>query len=312
MPDGFGAMHDRGEVHDVFMQRPDIADAASTREWLLRGAKRKTETAPIRTAFVQIRGTSGESIPGPLAGLVRAHDGLALDLYLLLMALASAPPYDVTKNAKYWARALGLVDERGTHNTTTISKAWGRLERSQLISRERKNGLASITPLREDGSGKPYKPPSGSGSKRELYFRIPYAYWIGENPPHESLLPREKAMLLIALSRLTNEFTLTAENVAKWYGVSVDTAQKGFKGLVDKGVLKVDYRRRRAPDAPDGWTNETFYHLQSPFKINRQPKRSTGAKAKSSPRTVKGRSSRQTEVAKSTTSSRTVNKQRKT
>ncbi|MGH8900153.1 MAG: hypothetical protein ACRDYA_00345 [Egibacteraceae bacterium] len=67
---------------------------------------------------------------GPLARLVRSHDERALDLYLLLRAVAVAEPWKSTKDARVWARVMGLVNAQGDHDISAISKAWRRLGNS--------------------------------------------------------------------------------------------------------------------------------------------------------------------------------------
>ena len=256
------------------MPQQEIADSRSTLAHLLKGAKRKGSAARIRTSFVQIPlGDANKTRPGPLAQLVKHHDQLALDLYLLFMALASAPPYDVTRDARFWARALGLVYQTGEHNTGAISKAWARLEKLGLISRARKGNFASITPRPESGDAPPeigYVPPAGG--RDDLYFRLPFEYWLADDALHDRLNLREKAMLLICLSRLKPTFTLTAENAAKWYGVAPETAQKALKGLVDKGVLLATRSRRVAPGAAAGFTYDIHYRMTPPFT---RPRRSS-------------------------------------
>ncbi|TQS19881.1 hypothetical protein [Microbispora sp. KK1-11] len=254
------------------MPKQKIADSRSTLQYLLDGAKRKGRAARIRTSFVQIRLPDGTSKPGPLRTIVKNHDAVALDLYLLLMALATSPPYDVTRDARYWARALDLVDDKGDHNTGAISKAWARLEKLGLVSRARKGNQASITPRPESGEAPPeeqYSPPEGGAD--DLYFRIPFDYWLADDPLHKRLEPREKAMLLICLSLLKkSEFKLTAENVERWYGVSEDTAQKALKGLVDKRVLIRRDAYRATASAPKGYTYDVYYRLTAPFARPRQ------------------------------------------
>jgi hypothetical protein len=99
------------------MTRPEIPDSASTLAALLEDAKRTGNAAIIATAIVQYQGDDGTRHPGPLATLVRRHDETALDLYLLFRALATAAPYDVARDARLWARALGHIDDKGVHNT---------------------------------------------------------------------------------------------------------------------------------------------------------------------------------------------------
>ncbi|MFI0410695.1 hypothetical protein [Actinomadura sp. 3N508] len=256
------------------MNQQPIADARSTLKFLLDGSGRKSRSAPIRTTFVGIplkeRENKGpRTKPGPLSVLVKRHDATGLDLYLILMALASALPYDVTRDSRYFARALDLKDAKDNYNTGAISKAWARLEDRGLITRARKGKLASITPRPESGEAPEDEPYTAPAGKDDWYFKIPFEYWLDdEQSLHEKLTLPEKAMLLIGLSRLVGktEFTLTAENAERWYGVSTETAQRGLKGLVDKKVFERRRARRAAPETPEGFTYDSFYSLTGPLK----------------------------------------------
>ncbi|MFD0537512.1 hypothetical protein ACFQY7_30935 [Actinomadura luteofluorescens] len=132
--------------------------------------------------------------------------------------------------------------------------------------------MASITPRLESGEGSEadkYTPPSGANG--DYYLRVPFDYWLTGDPTlHERLTLPEKAMLLISLARLKNEFRLTAANAARWYGVSQETAQRGLQGLVEKKVLGRRRERRAAPEAPEGFTIDTYYSLTGAFRL---PKR---------------------------------------
>src|SRR4051795_1819610 len=84
----------------------DIAGARDTVYALLTGSRRSA--VPIRRAFVQSGSPRRGAGPGPLAAFVKAHHVRALDQYLLFHAVASAPPYNVARESRIWARALGL------------------------------------------------------------------------------------------------------------------------------------------------------------------------------------------------------------
>ena len=92
--------------------------------------------------------------------VIRANDRFGLVLYLLLLTCASQKPYDVSHHSSVWARALGLPEFSGATARTRVSKAWHRLIERQLVSRERMRRSASLTPLKEDGSGDDYERPS--------------------------------------------------------------------------------------------------------------------------------------------------------
>ena len=93
---------------------------------LLGAAGRKTATVPIRRTFVQ-QGTQRAPKPGPLQAIVTRHDETALDLFLLHRALASSDPWDVTRDARIWGRALGHGSDVDG-GASIVSKAWRRLD----------------------------------------------------------------------------------------------------------------------------------------------------------------------------------------
>jgi hypothetical protein len=214
---------------------------------------------PIRRSFVQAPGRGGG--PGPLAAFVRQRRGRTLDLYLLLHAVASAPPYDARFPSAVWARALGLGTGGGTDSA--VSKSWAWLESQKLIASRRRGRLREVTLLQEDGSGQPYRHPGEHGSEaRGHYFKLPHAYWEGNFPNRMSLPGR--AVLLIALS-LRDDFVLPTERGARWYGLSRDTVRKGLRELRLLGLLDMKEITRPAPLSALGYTQERHYTLRAPF-----------------------------------------------
>lgn len=250
--------------------RPDIP-AASTHDTvddIVRVARRKA--TPLRVEFLQRR-DGARAAPGPLASFVSAGDHRGLLLYLLLLTKASGGEYEVGLAAAVWARALGLDDPTGRTATSTISKAWLRLERRNLIKRQRRNRRAEIQPLREDGSGLLYTHP---GADRDRHLKLPVAFWA-QGPStaasgddgvrwYETLSLPEVAMLLIALS-LGDGFRLPHAQAPSWYGISADSTMRGLRGLLDKGLLVRELRYKSAPLAPAGVTAEHLYTLRPPF-----------------------------------------------
>jgi hypothetical protein len=240
------------------MIRP-IATSQETIEALLKRAVRKA--TPIRRDFVW-QGRRGKRRPGPLADFVRRRDLRALLLYLLFRGVASKEPWDSRISAKVWARALDM----GATNEAVagVSKVWGRLVERRLVARKRDRRQARVFALQEDGSGEVYSHP-GIDQKGEAYFQLPHAFWTAAEQWHRKLDLAELAMLLIALS-LPDEFTLVYERAPKQFGISADTAQRGLKGLQQKGLLKMRKVFKPAPLAPDGYTEERRYTLQPPFR----------------------------------------------
>ena len=218
---------------------------------------------PVRRSFLQ-QGTQSDPQPGLLASLVHNGDRRGLDLYLLLKAVASATPFDSHRGTAVWARALRHTGVTATEQT--ISKIWSRLESMQLVSRAKLGRLANVTLLHEDGSGTRYRHPADTG---DAYLQLPVAYWIDEDDQWCSTLRLPaKAMLLIALS-LRSGFVLPVEKAPVWYGLSADTAQRGFAELVHRGVLRRARVPKKAPLAPLGYTYDNHYTLQGDFDVTR-------------------------------------------
>jgi hypothetical protein len=217
------------------------------------------DSVPIRRSFVQAPGRGGGA--GPLAAFVSQRRARALDLYLLLHAVASAPPYDARFPAAVWARALGVAEQSAADSF--VSKSWHWLEDRKLIASRRRGRLREVTLLQEDGSGLPYRHPGEHGAEaRGHYFKLPHSYWAG-NFPHRMSLPG-KAVLLIALS-LRDDFVLPTERGARWYGLSRDTVRKGLRELRLLGLLDMRELARPAPLTALGYTQERHYSLRAPF-----------------------------------------------
>jgi hypothetical protein len=180
-----------------------------------------------------------------------------LDLYLLTLLAASAPPYTVAHPAGVWARLLGVASESTA--ASAISKQWKWLEEEQLVQRVGRRGRwTNIRILSEDGSGRPYRATLSGGR----WFQVPFEYWT-DNWFGKLNLPG-KAVLLIALS-LLDDFVLPEEKGPAWYGVSADSVGRGLRALQDHGLLTVRKLQKPAPSAPRGFTVERHYTLQKPF-----------------------------------------------
>lgn len=223
---------------------------------LLRRSQRRVHRAPVRRTFLQ-GGTPRRPLAGPLAQFTHCGAHRALDIYLLLLALATGEPYNVGRDAGVWVRLLGLP--QGPNDAATITKLWRWLADHDLIERGRRGRQSAPTLLREDGSRETYAPPVGRG---DPYFRVPFAYWLddyGDQPPYQYLSLAAKAMLLIALSRTNRTFQLKAVRVPDWYGISEDIAGKGLRELCEHNFLTVDKRQVRDLNSGSGWRTEPHY-----------------------------------------------------
>ena len=232
------------------------ATAQQTIEALLEGSNR--EVLPLSYRFMQHRDEQNRGVPGPLAGFVGAHNLRGLHLYLLAHAAASGGGFEVTRDSRVWARALGLVEEKES-SRAAVSKAWAWLERAQLVERERRGRLAQITLLNDDGSGTPYSHPYDQGVP---YIALPYAFW--RDGFHEKLDLASLAVLMIGMS-LGKRFILPQSHVRRWYGISPGTLSKGLKRLRDLDLLEVKRDTEPAPLAPEGFRTVYRYTTLEPF-----------------------------------------------
>ncbi|MGK2938444.1 MAG: hypothetical protein ACSLFR_11665 [Solirubrobacteraceae bacterium] len=235
-------------MHDEHIATPDetLAD-------LLDRSKRSS--VPIRRSF--LRAEEQPQQPGPLAKFVRGRRALALDLWLLLHAGAAGGDWDVRQPAMSWARMLDMPQTGSSE--TTVSRNWSWLEERRLVRTERVHRVRNVYLLREDGSGRPFTRPTGSGRG---FFKLPYAYFADRI--HKDLGLSAKATLLICLAQAPT-FTLPMERAASWYGVSPDTLLRGLDDLRDREYLKSWSRAKKAPRTRFGFTMENHYALLGPF-----------------------------------------------
>ncbi|HXP18125.1 MAG TPA: hypothetical protein VN840_00635 [Streptosporangiaceae bacterium] len=232
---------------------------------LLEATGRRKREVPLRRDLVQ-QGTQRAPQPGPLREMVRRHDERALDIYLLLRAAASSEPWDVTRHARVWGRAIGLATD-SDGGTAAVSKAWVRLDSTyHLVRRERRGRLAKITALHEAGTGAPYTYPEKD------YFKLPFAYWTTDDAWYHILSFPAKATLLIALS-LRSPFVLPAERAPEWYGMSADTLDRGQRELRQARLLTRTFTVTENWLSPTGKTTQYSFSLNAPFA---RPRRITG------------------------------------
>lgn len=228
---------------------------------LLLGRGSRRTFVPISRAFLQVPKPKGG--PGPLSHFVSSRRKRALDLYLLIHAVASSPPYDATFPARVWAQAMGMTPSNSASVQISTTLSW--LESQWLIESTRVGQSRKITLLSDDGSGLPYRHPAlDAPGERAGYLKLPYDYWLERW--HTSLDLAATAVLLIALS-LPDRFLLPQKHAAEWYGVSRDTIQRGLKSLRDFGLLTYSSASKVAPSAPTGMTVDRIYSLTGPLKL---------------------------------------------
>lgn len=244
---------------------PPVPDPARTREWLLWG--RPSGYTQVRHVFVQSPEGSG-SQEAPLATFVKRRRHRELLLFLLL--LASGPSmtqrYESGKaplGAKVWMRALE-APQALTWTTSTMSRCWGRLEQMGLVDSTPQARRKRVEPRREDGL-EPYSAPEGREDAEHRYFLLPHDFWR-DGLFAELTLP-ELAMFLIFLKQTNGreDFSITYDKIAEWYGISRRSAVNGVTGLLDRGLLRVRVEWDDAPDTDAGIVRSSYYALTGPY-----------------------------------------------
>lgn len=234
---------------------------AAITELLTRSGR---DFVPVRRAFAQDRARGGG--PGPLAAFVGGRRRRALDLYLLLRALASKEPWDAELPGVVWARLLGLSRQT---SSSVVSRQWDWLEQQRLIEQRKVGRERRLTVLREDGTGRRYQHPGKAADGHAAegdYFRLPHLYWDASMQDWSDL--PTKAVLIIALS-LSDDFLLPLDRGPQWYGVSKDTLRTGLRGLTTRGFLRTRSFRKPAPLTAAGFTLERRHTLTGPFAQSR-------------------------------------------
>jgi hypothetical protein len=241
--------------------KPPVVTAQQTVDALVAKSQRKTGVQ-LRRAFVQV-GLGTASRPGVLSSLVRAHDGRALDLYLLVRLLAVAEPFHVEQPSAVWARAMGLTSR---DTSGAISRIWLRLERGRLLARAGRVGRDTLVcVLHELGDGSTYTPPSG---RHDPYLSLPLSYFA--DGWSLSLSLAAKAVLLVALYN-SLEFELSMDHVGKWYGISAETLDAGARELQQHGLLARELIYRREPLTARGYVRCYRYRLDGAFARRPRP-----------------------------------------
>jgi hypothetical protein len=215
------------------------------------GSRRAESGAPVRNAFVSsIRG----ELP-PLALLLRGGGRggqLRVKLYISLLWVCAAKPYETAYPARAWAALLGL-DDHETKGVRRIHEALRDLVDHKLITVQDRGGLPSlVTLLQEDGSGADYEPPSEVYNRlaqakadpevlaRHRYFRIPSKIWT------EGHIARLSgpclAMLLVLLCEgrgVRNAPVWFTPDIARERFRLADTTRtKGLQGLRELGLMR--------------------------------------------------------------------------
>jgi hypothetical protein len=239
-----------------------VASSSDTLQELLLGRGSRRSFVPVARSFVQEPKPGGGA--GPLSRFVVSRRKRALDLYLLIHAVASSPPFDITLPAGVWARAMEMPASAGSAVQISTTISW--LESELLIESSRVGNSRRIVLLADDGSGRPYRHPATEPQGiRAGYFKLSFDYWLDRW--HRSLDLPATTVLLIALS-LPDRFFLPQRHAAQWYGVSRDTIRRGLQSLQRMGLLSYRTVKKPAPLAPSGVTRDRLYSLTGPLRVS--------------------------------------------
>lgn len=204
--------------------------------------------APVRDSFFRWEDESGSHYP--LASLMSSRSGKAgggrggktrLALYLSLLWVAAGKDHSSNRPTSTWAALLGLSDPDRAGGRA-IRATWKELEQRGFVTispAAKGDEPPTITPLREDGSRRPYKRPQGL--EGDTYRRIPELAWRSLFPDEELTGPG-LAMYLVALrtagkAQTTSRLVFPADYFREEYGLGESTRKAGLRNLSYLGVL---------------------------------------------------------------------------
>jgi hypothetical protein len=207
---------------------------------------RRTKGVLVRNSFV--RSKDGKTAP-PLSLFAGTQGGaeVALKLYLAILWISAAKPYATNFEAADWALILDLPDP-DRKGAARVRRALTKLKKQKLIVKEHipKQRANQITPLKEDGSGDPYAPPKAN-KEDDHYFAIPNELW--RKGHIQRMSTAALTMLLIVLEEQRREKYKkqwwTQKKFDDHFHISKDTRAKGTKELVDRGLIKTEFRYLR-------------------------------------------------------------------
>jgi len=217
------------------------------------GSRRRESGAPVRKGFVSSAFYTGDAATPPLAALLRGGGRggqLRVKLYVSLLWLCSAAPFEASLPARAWAALLGLADPE-VRGVRRIHEAIRDLQERNLITIRDRGGMPNVLGLlNENATGEPYTPPSttyntlsGQGAepaqlRRHQYFRIPSSLWT---EGHICQLGGPGiAMLLVLLceqSRAGTPIWFTPEIARQRFALAHSTRNAGLDELRELGLI---------------------------------------------------------------------------
>lgn len=228
---------------------------------LANALKRQTgrDAIPVRSRFVRELGNPiGKVANTPLKNLVRRgdRDGITIRLYLGLLWISTAPPYDSTVSAERWAHLLAL--DLKTNYRRRVYEAFQRLENQKLIKVKRQPGAVStVMLLDEGGKGVAYKAPRQARRAADAWIKVPSGLWQKEE--FYDLKTPGLAMLLAILadtSPKTGYAWWSPAHFERRIGLSQSTRSRGVAELRDAGLLEI--RRKRLEPGEGNFSNDKF------------------------------------------------------
>lgn len=211
----------------------------------LRSRAARRSDIPLRAGFVR---NDDPNVTPPLAQLVSVGGrggGTPLKLYLGLVWIASAPPFDVPPlSSRVWAELLDLKDPSG-RGKKRVAAAITRLEELRLIQVSRSRGEPSKIRLRrEDGSGAAYKSIPSTGYQRaeagekQRYFKINTRLWTEGHI--QSMSAKALAMLLVILEEQYGRdepVWFSESRFGERFGLSRPVKSEGGKELFQRQLV---------------------------------------------------------------------------
>lgn len=120
--------------------------------------------------------------------------------------------------------------------------------------------------LREDGSGDDYFHPTETAHGH--WFNLPHAYWRDEWDL--KLEPAEKLMMLIALDQ-PEKFTISPQRSRVLRALG-EHGQRGYAGLVKRGILTREDRYAPNAKSPTGWRHDVLHTTTGDWAIGARKK----------------------------------------
>lgn len=239
------------------------ATPKSTREAIVRSTG--SGYTLVRHAFVQKH--QGRKRGSTLGRLVRERKRRELILYLLVLTAWEGQEGRSPWSAAVWLRALEVKPAPNlTWSRSSLSETWTELVRLKMIERSRQQRRSRITPRREDRKGV-YVRPDGK-TVAERYFNLPGEFWTDLWFDRLGLAGIAVLLILLKETNKEPEVHLTHADTAQWYGISESTAKKGYKELVDAGLVTFRDDHRRANFSETGLTTVRYYSLTGPFSTD--------------------------------------------